>query len=75
MAKGDFILVTVKGAADPVGVHANMNGRRVEYEFDKEGNIQWFVAKELTRGGTTARLIRFPVTEVLAIQVNQKEID
>lgn len=77
MAKGDNIEIHIRGGEHGVlafSVEAAQNGRRVEYDWDKDGGLQWLVVKEVTRGGTVIEEQRFPVVEVVAMKVHRKEM-
>jgi hypothetical protein len=75
MAKGDKIKVNVKvgDAVQPVIVEARQNGRNLATEWSKDGNVQWFVVTEVTRGGTTVSEARFLASEILWITDERKE--
>ncbi len=73
MAKGDYIKIGVRGSSIVEVVEASQNGRRVELKSDKEANVQFIVATEITRGGTVVRKAMVPVSEVLFVEVSQKE--
>lgn len=72
MAKGDYVMVFTKAGRE-FQVTADLGGRVVETNWEKEGNVQWFVARVLTRGGTPVEQIRFPTDEIIAIQSQIKE--
>lgn len=74
MSKGDQISVAARGIADPIHTAAQQAGRTVDYEWEKDGNVQWLVIREKTRGGTIVRENRFPATEVLWLAVMKKEV-
>ena len=74
MAKGDSVEVRVRGDDATHLLKAAQNGRKVNYTFEKDGNIVWLVVQEVTRGGTVIDEGRFPASEVTTIRRQAKEI-
>lgn len=74
MSKGDQISVAARGIGDAVHTCAEQAGRTVDYEWEKDGNVQWLIVRERTRGGTIVRENRFPASEVLWLAVAKKEV-
>lgn len=72
MAKGDYVSVTTRTGTQFV-VKADIGGRKVETDWVKEGNIQWYEARVVTRGGTPVETLRFPTDEIIAIQSQIRE--
>lgn len=77
MAKGDLITVVLRSSDGTLtmGVEARQNGRKVEIESIKDLGIGWIVVKELTRGNTVVAERRFVAAEVLAIEIDKKEME
>jgi len=73
MAKGDQINIAIQGVDGTFNTIARQNGRTVTYEFVKEGNINWLVVKELTRGGTVVAETRSPADLIAVFTVSVKE--
>lgn len=73
MAKDDYITVRTK-ADVTLEVSADKSGRKVESEITKDGGINWFVARLLTRGGTLLEEIWVPTTEIVGIQRHLKDV-
>lgn len=71
MAKGDHITVTTETLT--LGVAADQNGRKVEYEWTKESGLQLFEARLTTRGGTILHRLYVPVSEIRGIEIKIKE--
>ena len=77
MAKGDYIIVTYR---TPSGfavarTDARVAGRQVQIDSEKELNLGWINVKEVTRGGTVVMERRFLASEVLAIEIEKKEME
>ena len=77
MAKGDKITVHVRAgdALTNYSLEASQNGRTVEVAFERDGNVQWLVVSELTRGGTLVWEDRYKADEVVLVrrQIKGKE--
>jgi hypothetical protein len=80
MAKSDKIEVHVRNSNGgqfgfiPYSVEASQAGRKVAYEWEKDGGLQWLVIKEMTRGGTVVHETRVNAADVVLLRRNQKEI-
>jgi len=76
MAKGDFIEVVavIGNTTGSYRVTAEKQGRSVESEWGKEGNQQWYVIQERTRGGTVIQEQRCAVASIVAITIVKKEV-
>lgn len=71
MAKGDYVVI--RGSVQAEQVMADRAGRKVETSWEKDGNLQWFVAQLQTRGGTVVQEVRFVATDIQSIRVFRKE--
>jgi len=76
MAKDDYIEITaIVGGHDlAYRVVAGKQGRTVDGEWSKDGNLQWYVAQEKTRGGTVTKQVAFAATSIVAITIVKKEV-
>lgn len=67
MAKGDKIDVIYKigDTAAAGSITASKDGRTVEADITTENKITWLIVTEKTRGGTTVRIQRYLLSEVI----------
>ena len=77
MAKGDMVKAYVRSGgqyAIQTGMQVVVQGRSLGYEWEKDGNLQWFVIREKTRGGTTTREVRVAAAELMYFEAELKEM-
>jgi hypothetical protein len=76
MAKDDYVEVTATVGSDPVTwtIRAEKQGRNVDTAWEKDGNMQWFVIQEKTRGGTVVRENRCNAAAIIALTIVKKEV-
>jgi hypothetical protein len=75
MSQGDYVEVTYghPGGISSTTLTAEKQGRRVTQEWEKDGNINWLVIRELTRGGTVVREDRYSAATVIHVRQLIKE--
>jgi hypothetical protein len=74
MAKDDSITIRPRDGIAVV-VLADKQGRKVEGEFQKDGGVNWYVAKLLTRGGTLVFASWVPTDQIVSIEKRIKGDD
>ena len=72
MAKGDEIRLLTRTGTD-VTMTVLTGGRKLEIETEKQGGIQFLVAKESTPSGTVTRKVMVATDQVLLIDSNIRE--
>lgn len=73
MAKGDKIIVVLRGVENPIIVEALKAGRTLHEDSEKDLGVQWILIHEMTWTGKTTKTTRFAAADVVAMIKDVKE--
>jgi phosphoribosylpyrophosphate synthetase len=75
MAKGDQVLVVLRGVENPVIVSTDKSGRKLATDSSKEQGVNWILIHEKTWTDRIVKTSKFAAADVVAMISNFEESD